>query len=285
MSTKGMSVTASRLLVEDLCGRHGIPLLVLHDFDKSGFSIIATLQQDTRRYSFRRQFEVIDLGLRLADIDGLESEDVSYQQSDESLAANLQANGATKEEIDFLRTSRVELNAMASDEFVAFIERRLAEVGVKKVIPDAATLEAACRRVRLRQAIDSKIAAFEEEARAEAAAMATPADLSSRVAAMLEEEPELAWDDAVDRIIAEHDEEEESGRLRVYFELAQTTWQDSGFYKLPTPKCRSTSRRRSPQRRRRARCRTCPRACGERADTRRGNLETNSGGLWQPRAK
>ena len=27
MSTKGMSVTASRKLVEELCGRHGIPLL------------------------------------------------------------------------------------------------------------------------------------------------------------------------------------------------------------------------------------------------------------------
>src|SRR5262245_46719445 len=31
MSTKGMSVTASRLLIDRLCGRHHIPLLVLHD--------------------------------------------------------------------------------------------------------------------------------------------------------------------------------------------------------------------------------------------------------------
>ena len=53
MSTKGMSVTASRRLVEELCGRHGIPLLLLHDFDKSGFSIAGTLQRDTRRYTFR----------------------------------------------------------------------------------------------------------------------------------------------------------------------------------------------------------------------------------------
>ena len=54
MSTKGMSVTASRRLVEELCGRHGIPLLLLHDFDKSGFSIAGTLQRDTRRYTFQR---------------------------------------------------------------------------------------------------------------------------------------------------------------------------------------------------------------------------------------
>jgi len=32
MSTKGMSVTASRELVQELCATHDIPLLVLHDF-------------------------------------------------------------------------------------------------------------------------------------------------------------------------------------------------------------------------------------------------------------
>jgi hypothetical protein len=36
MSTKGMSVTAARELVQELCATHGIPLLVLHDFDISG---------------------------------------------------------------------------------------------------------------------------------------------------------------------------------------------------------------------------------------------------------
>jgi hypothetical protein len=33
MSTKGVSVTAARLLVDRICSAHGIPLLVLHDFD------------------------------------------------------------------------------------------------------------------------------------------------------------------------------------------------------------------------------------------------------------
>src|SRR5205823_398876 len=109
MSTKGMSVIASRYLVEHLCAQQNIPLLVLHDFDKAGFSIAGTLQQSTRRYSFSRSFKIIDLGLRLEDIDGLESEEVEYQQSDETLVANLKANGATAEEIEFLRTGRVEL--------------------------------------------------------------------------------------------------------------------------------------------------------------------------------
>jgi hypothetical protein len=67
MSTKGMSVTASRLLVDTLC-KDGVPLLVLHDFDKSGFSIAATLQRDTRRYEFENKVNLIDLGLRLEDV-------------------------------------------------------------------------------------------------------------------------------------------------------------------------------------------------------------------------
>src|SRR5262249_51904497 len=35
MSTKGLSVTACRLLADRLCGEYSIPLLVLHDFDKN----------------------------------------------------------------------------------------------------------------------------------------------------------------------------------------------------------------------------------------------------------
>jgi hypothetical protein len=52
MSTKGMSVVAARALVDEMCSDHEIPLLLLHDFDKSGFSIAGTLQRDTRRYEF-----------------------------------------------------------------------------------------------------------------------------------------------------------------------------------------------------------------------------------------
>ena len=46
MSTKGMSVTTSRELIDSL----HVPVLVFHDFDKSGFSIVGTLKRDTRRY-------------------------------------------------------------------------------------------------------------------------------------------------------------------------------------------------------------------------------------------
>ena len=74
ISTKGVSVTAARQLIDNICGDHDIPLFTLHDFDVAGFLILGTLQRDTRRYQFSSDVEVIDLGLRLADIAGLERE-------------------------------------------------------------------------------------------------------------------------------------------------------------------------------------------------------------------
>jgi hypothetical protein len=101
MSTKGLSVTASRLLVDRLCSEYGIPLLVLHDFDKSGFSIVGTLRRNTRRYRFRNRIDVIDLGLRLADVEewGLESEDVYLGQTD--IGPNLRENGRPRRRLPF----------------------------------------------------------------------------------------------------------------------------------------------------------------------------------------
>ena len=58
----------------EICGGNDLPLFVLHDFDVAGFMILGTLQRDTRRYQFSSAVEVIDLGLRLDDVEGLERE-------------------------------------------------------------------------------------------------------------------------------------------------------------------------------------------------------------------
>ena len=49
MSTKGMSMTAARMLLDRLAP-HIESVLVLHDFDVSGFGIYGTLGSDSRRY-------------------------------------------------------------------------------------------------------------------------------------------------------------------------------------------------------------------------------------------
>jgi hypothetical protein len=74
MSTKGMSVVAARKLADEMCFDYDIPLLLLHDFDKAGFSIAGTLQRDTRRYEFQNAITTIDLGLGLEDVQAMSLE-------------------------------------------------------------------------------------------------------------------------------------------------------------------------------------------------------------------
>ena len=105
MSTKGMSVVAARALADEMCHDHDIPLLLLHDFDKSGFSIAGTLQRDTRRYEFQNSITTVDLGLNLQDVTamGLESEYQHHPKGNKAaLIGNLRNNGATDEEIEFM---------------------------------------------------------------------------------------------------------------------------------------------------------------------------------------
>ncbi len=207
MSTKGMSVTASRELVDVLCGNHDIPLLALHDFDKAGFSIIGTLKRDTRRYTFTNCIEVIDLGLRLDDIGGLITEGV-YTRSPEKARWNLEENGATGEEIEFLLRQRVELNAFASDELVKWIESKLEQHGVTKVIPDTDSLAGAYHRTRAQARMQAKIDEIIEAESEEGEVGKVPDDLRKQVEERLKSHPATSWDEAV-REIVEADEADE----------------------------------------------------------------------------
>jgi hypothetical protein len=201
MSTKGVSVTAARQLVDKLCGDYNIPLLVLHDFDKSGFTIVGTLRRDTRRYRFKHAIKVIDLGLRVGDIEGLETEAVYHRGDEAAIIANLAENGATDAEIDFLLERRVELNAMPSDVLVAFIERKLTEAGIAKVVPDRPILEQACRRVQMHVRMTERLEDLREEVEQEVEALPLPKNLLRRVRAILAEHPELPWEAAVRQIV------------------------------------------------------------------------------------
>jgi hypothetical protein len=212
MSTKGLSVTASRLLVEMLCAEHDIPLLVLHDFDKSGFSIVGTLQRDTRRYEFQHTIKVIDLGLRLPDVEacGLQSESVHYGKSDPSW--NLRENGATREEIKFLCEGRafgygyagrrVELNAFTSADLLSWVEGKLKKHGIKKVIPDKDTLEDAyCRALEI-NLLEKRVEEIAEEVHELAEKAKIPNGLEKKVKDALRFDPSRPWDAVVEELAA-----------------------------------------------------------------------------------
>jgi DNA topoisomerase VI subunit B len=200
MSTKGMSVTAARMLIDRLSRRGLKRILVLRDFDVAGFSIFGTLGTSGRRYRFTNDVSVTDLGLRLADVEAmsLQSEPAALDKSEwQKREATLRRHGATKAEIAFLKTRRVELNAMTSPELVAFIERKLAEHGVGKIVPDADIVEAHARRLIERGLAHAAFDQLRPKIIKQAKAAILPADLRQQIEAELAKDPTKAWDDAL----------------------------------------------------------------------------------------
>ena len=205
MSSKGLSTTAGRKLVDEICGKGRVPLLVLHDFDKSGFSIFGTLRRNTRRYEFSNEIPIVDLGLRLKDIKrkkwGLKSEEFDCPDTEEA-RENLRENGATEAEIEFIlgngtgRGQRVELNELTSDDLIKFIEEKLDKL-ISKVIPDEAVLREAFQRAAAVNIVNSKLEQVVADAMRMAEALAVPPDLRLRVTKRLETHRAESWDQVV----------------------------------------------------------------------------------------
>ena len=152
--------------------------------------------------------DVVDLGIRLADVEAydLESESWSSKSARRAVEGTLRRNGATADEIAFLvrggdwqRSSgyRVELNAFTSSQFVEWIEAKLDEHGVDKVIPDADVLALQYRRALARHAVNAKIDEIASSIRTDADAAEIPADLADRVREALDVDPAMSWDDAI----------------------------------------------------------------------------------------
>ena len=199
MSCKGMSVTAARKLADEICSKFDIPLLLLTDFDKTGFSISSTMHRDTDRYEFQNEINAINLGLTLNDVKELgliEKFEHQYMAKGrrEKLEENLRKNGASEEEIAFMFADwnnkesprclrRVELNALTSPQMVEFIERKLKENNIEKIVPDEESLAEAYRLfVRNAKIQEVVVAAIEEMEADEAVAdeeeeIEIPADL------------------------------------------------------------------------------------------------------------
>ncbi len=228
LSTKGMSNTASRELVEELSNA-GVRIFVAHDFDFSGFGIFHTLGHDTRRHEFEISPNVIDIGLRLTDVRKMKLQSEPYdlkQKKDPRI--KLREYGATRAELEFLigeqndsgdkvywDATRVELNAMTSPQFIAWLERKLLANGVEKLVPDVELLEPIWQERQKHSALEAfkitdgeQVRAIEAQLRnamaqletafaAQYAAPRTPNDLREQVAQHLRGNPLLPWNTAI----------------------------------------------------------------------------------------
>jgi hypothetical protein len=224
MSTKGMTVTAARRLIEAL-SEAGVTILVVHDFDKSGLEILHKFTANTRRYRYTITPTVIDLGLRLEEalVMGLESEPVVYD-SEVDPREHLRECGATEAECAFLVTERttdfrngkrhaywigerIELNAMPSQQFLDWLTQKLQQAGVEKVVPEGDVLAAAYRQQQRTWTLQKIL----DEARAEPDGDApVPDDLADQIRARITGTAE-PWDEALWAIVQEHQGDEDDG--------------------------------------------------------------------------
>lgn len=203
MSTKGMPVKAASDLLRALGDVH---ILAVHDFDVDGFKIVNTLRTGTR---LAYGSAVTDLGFRLEDVEGLPTEKMDQWQK--SPEGRLEQYGCTDEEIEFLVEDterawgrkehwwgrRVELNAMTTEQFLDWLERKLDEAGVEKVVPDGETLQKAYQRAyglreveKAQKEVAGRVAEVEHP-------VPSPSELDGQVRGLLQSDRTLSWDEAI----------------------------------------------------------------------------------------
>lgn len=216
-STMGQGVDALKELIEEIAEAHpGVTVYLVHDFDIEGTSIAACLGgKDSIGWRWSVDANVVDLGLRLADVRhyGAQDESVSGMGDRTPL---LRENGCSDEEIAYLVQDqwtnergkvewsgrRAELNGLIGSALIEFIRDKLDAAGARKVIPDDATLAEAYRLAvaisRANDAIAEALASLPAEN------VAVPVDLHEQVAFSLHEEKTLSWDAAIARIAEEN---------------------------------------------------------------------------------
>ena len=203
MSSKGFTTRAVKDLVDKLA-EHDEPVTVfcVHDADAYGTMIYQTFQDETKARDARK-IKIINLGLEPEEaIDmGLPVEDVEEKDRRKAVADYVPDEWA-----EWLQTKRVELNAMTTPEFVAWLDDKMADYD--KLIPPSAVLDAELdERVetRIRAALTEQIlreAGFEERVAAAVAAVEKPdaAALEKGVKRLFKRQPDAEWRDHIKAI-------------------------------------------------------------------------------------
>ena len=204
MGCKGQSVEAARHMIDVLCKDR--PLFIVRDFDKAGFHIAAALTRDSDVYTFTNKINVTDFGLRLVDAErfGLieRCETLDKKKNSRAIPTEDFPN-ATPEENAFLKSGRrVELNAFRSADFIKWLEEKLEQSGIQKVVPDEQQLVdqyVDCERERL---MDIELESVRRRVEKKLKNFGSPAELPDLVRQQFDVNPFLSWENAVSAVHA-----------------------------------------------------------------------------------
>ena len=186
ISSKGYSTRAARDLI-DMLAEHDEPVTVYcaHDADAYGTMIFQSLQEATKARGARK-IKIVNIGLEpweAIEMD-LEVETVEEGEHRKPVAKYVleredsAPDGDTWE--NWLQTHRVELNAMTTPEFIAWLDDKMAEHGFGKLIPPEVVVLAELEsrlEAKVRAAITERImreAGFEKQVAAALAEIERP---------------------------------------------------------------------------------------------------------------
>jgi hypothetical protein len=88
-------------------------------------------------------------------------------------------------------------------DLVRWIEGKLEEHGIKKVVPDREVLESAYRRAFQAHRLEERLAEIAEEVHQEAQEAKLPANLRKKVREALKHNPEKSWDAVIAELVME----------------------------------------------------------------------------------
>jgi hypothetical protein len=145
MSSKGYTTRAARDLVDKLA-EHDEPVTIfcVHDADAYGTMIYQTFQEATAARDARK-ITIVNLGLEPWEaVDrGLEVEEVEEKERRKAVADYVYEREDGDYWAEWLQTNRVELNAMTTPQFIAWLDEKMADYD--KLVPAADVLEAEFR--------------------------------------------------------------------------------------------------------------------------------------------
>lgn len=200
LTSQGFASRAARDVIDLLGdGDEEITFYAIHDADGPGTAIIEALQEATRARPGRR-VKIVNLGLEPAEGMAMKLEVEKVESKAKSIPVGSYVSPRWRE---WLQDHRIELNAMDSETFVQWLDRKMSQATSdhetpRKLIPPAAVVDAAIeeqrRRLARQRAVEKVLAAVDiDSLAAQELAEAGRAPSADRVRSELAADPSASW--------------------------------------------------------------------------------------------